>query len=133
MRTDRRGARDKDFTQITLNMIFLGITHAAQRKHRGVACLKPGLCAHCHSGSLLNQTNEFAPLFIQAPIPTASRFVDILGSGFNKAGNKVREFVFDEGTPAEFRRSRRLWRAAPPDQSAGREDSLDPPPAGGYP
>src|SRR5205823_2269644 len=25
---------------------------------------KPGLCAHCHSGPLLNQTNEFAKFFI---------------------------------------------------------------------
>ncbi len=41
------------------------------------AGFKPGLCAHCHSGTLLNQTNEFAPLFIGVPIPTASRFVDI--------------------------------------------------------
>ena len=27
------------------------------------AGFKPGLCAHCHSGTLMNQTSEFAPLF----------------------------------------------------------------------
>jgi cytochrome c peroxidase len=32
---------------------------------------RPGLCSHCHSGPLLNQTNQFAPAFIGLPIPGA--------------------------------------------------------------
>jgi cytochrome c peroxidase len=58
------------------------------------AGFKPGLCAHCHSGTLLNQTNEFAPQFIGVPIPTASRFVNILVGLFNKGNQPVQHFVF---------------------------------------
>jgi cytochrome c peroxidase len=61
------------------------------------AGLKPGLCAHCHSGTLLNQTNEFAPLFLQAPIPTATRFFNILVGTFNKANQPVQDFIFSTG------------------------------------
>jgi cytochrome c peroxidase len=64
---------------------------------------RPGLCAHCHSGPLLNKTNEFAPLFIGVPIPTGTRFMNIGVSFFNQAGNPVREFVFNGGTPGEVR------------------------------
>jgi len=63
---------------------------------------KPGLCAHCHSGPLLNQTNEFATDFIGLPIPKGQRFISVNISEFNDMGNPVREFVFDEGTPFEF-------------------------------
>ena len=63
--------------------------------------LKPGLCAHCHSGPLMNQTNEFAPLFIGVPIPTGTRFFDIAVSFFNQANNPLSEFVFNPGTPDE--------------------------------
>ncbi|HEX8028435.1 MAG TPA: hypothetical protein VF491_08240 [Vicinamibacterales bacterium] len=62
---------------------------------------KPGLCAHCHSGPLMNQTNEFAPLFIQLPVKTGTRFQDVLVSFFNDAGNPVREFIFNEGSANE--------------------------------
>jgi len=63
---------------------------------------KPGLCAHCHSGPLLNQTNEFAKDFIApAPIPAGQRFLSVGISEFNTAHNPVREFVFNAGTPAE--------------------------------
>jgi cytochrome c peroxidase len=67
--------------------------------------LKPGLCAHCHSGPLLNTTNEFAAAFIPspAPIPKGQRFLSVGISEFNDAGNPVREFVFDAGTPQERR------------------------------
>lgn len=67
--------------------------------------LKPGLCSHCHSGPLLNQTNEFARHFIPspAPIPAGQRFFNIGVSEFNTAGNPVREFVFNPGTPQEAR------------------------------
>ena len=63
--------------------------------------LKPGLCAHCHSGTLLNQTNQFAPFFIGLPIPTGTRFSNILVSEFNAAHNPVREFIFNQGAPDE--------------------------------
>jgi len=63
---------------------------------------KPGLCAHCHSGPLLNQTNEFAKDFIGLPIPKGQRFIGVAVSEFNAMGNPVREFVFDKGTPLEF-------------------------------
>ena len=67
------------------------------------AGLKPGLCSHCHSGPLLNQTNEFASAFIGGlPIPAGQRFLSVGVSEFNTAGNPVREFVFDAGTPYEF-------------------------------
>ncbi len=62
------------------------------------AGFKPGLCAHCHSGTLMNQTNEFAPLFIQVPIPTATRFFNILVGLFNTANQPVQDFIFS--TPA---------------------------------
>lgn len=65
--------------------------------------LKPGLCAHCHSGPLLNQTNQFAQFFIPSPkpIPAGQRFISVGVSEFNDAGNPVQEFVFDRGTPRE--------------------------------
>jgi hypothetical protein len=63
---------------------------------------RPGLCAHCHSGPLLNQTNEFAKDFIGLPIPAGLRFVSINISEFNDLGNPTREFVFDQGTPFEL-------------------------------
>jgi cytochrome c peroxidase len=67
--------------------------------------LKPGLCAHCHSGPLLNTTNEFAAAFIPspAPIPAGQRFISVGISEFNDAQNPVREFVFNAGEPNEVR------------------------------
>jgi cytochrome c peroxidase len=67
--------------------------------------LKPGLCSHCHSGPLLNATNEFAAAFIPspAPIPRGQRFLSVGVSEFNDAMNPVREFVFNAGTPQEKR------------------------------
>jgi cytochrome c peroxidase len=62
---------------------------------------RPGLCAHCHSGPLMNQTNRFAPDFIGLPIPTGTRFQNILVSFFNHGDNPVNEFVFNKGTAAE--------------------------------
>jgi cytochrome c peroxidase len=65
--------------------------------------LKPGLCAHCHSGPLMNTTNQFAAAFIPspAPIPAGQRFLSVGVSEFNAAGNPVREFVFNPDTPQE--------------------------------
>jgi cytochrome c peroxidase len=67
--------------------------------------LKPGLCSHCHSGPLLNTTNEFAAAFIPspAPIPKGQRFLSVGVSEFNDAGNPVREYIFNAGTPQEVR------------------------------
>ena len=67
--------------------------------------LKPGLCAHCHSGPLMDQTNQFAAAFIPspAPIPAGQRFTTVGVSEFNSAGNPVREFIFNPGTPQEKR------------------------------
>ena len=62
---------------------------------------RPGLCAHCHSGTLMNQTSEFAPLFFGVPVKTGTRFQNVLVSFFNQAGNPVREFIFNEGTANE--------------------------------
>jgi cytochrome c peroxidase len=62
-----------------------------------------GLCSHCHSGPLLNRTNQFADDFIGLPIPVGQRFISVGVSEFNAAGNPVREFVFDRGTPGEFK------------------------------
>jgi len=54
------------------------------------ATFKDGLCANCHSGPLLNQTNQFLPV----PIPVGSRFQTILVSELNVAGNPVLDFNF---------------------------------------
>ena len=64
--------------------------------------LKPGLCSHCHSGPLLNQTNEFAKLFIPspAPIPAGQRFISVGVSELHPAG--AREFIFNKGKSDEF-------------------------------
>ncbi len=51
---------------------------------------KAGICAACHSGPMLNQTNQFLPL----PVAPGSRFQNVLVSEFNAAGNPLREFVF---------------------------------------
>lgn len=48
-----------------------------------------GVCALCHSGPMLDRTNEFA-----APLPANIRFQTILVSEFNVANNPVREFIF---------------------------------------
>lgn len=61
---------------------------------------RPGLCSHCHSGVLLNQTNEFAPAFAGgAPIPTGTRFFNILVAQFNDANYPAYDFIFDGTTP----------------------------------
>jgi cytochrome c peroxidase len=64
--------------------------------------LKPGLCSHCHSGPLLNQTNEFAAGFIGLPIPAGQRFLNVGVSEFNTIKNPVQEFIFNRGTDQEF-------------------------------
>ena len=65
--------------------------------------LTSGLCAHCHSGPLLNQTNEFARQFIPspAPIPAGQRFISVGVSEFNAGQNPPQDFIFNPGTPDE--------------------------------
>lgn len=53
---------------------------------------KIGLCAACHSGPMLNQTNQFLPT--PKPLPPGSRFQNILVSELNAAGNEVIDFIF---------------------------------------
>lgn len=61
---------------------------------------KDGLCAACHSGPMLNQTNQFLP--VAAVIP-GSRFQTIGISEFNAAGNPVREYIFTNPDGTETR------------------------------
>jgi hypothetical protein len=63
---------------------------------------KLGLCSACHSGPLLNQTNQFLPV----AVPPGTRFQTVLVSEFNAAGNPSINFVFSnqandnqDGTP----------------------------------
>lgn len=63
---------------------------------------RPGLCAHCHSGPLLNQTNQFAQAFIGLPIPAGQRFISVGVSEINEGLNPVRTFIFNKGTVDEF-------------------------------
>jgi hypothetical protein len=49
-----------------------------------------GLCAGCHSGPRLDQTNEFFPV----DVPVGTRFLSVLVSELNVAGNPVRDFIF---------------------------------------
>jgi cytochrome c peroxidase len=51
---------------------------------------KPGACAACHSGPMLNETNQFLPV----PVPVGTRFQTVLVSEFNDARNPVTTFVF---------------------------------------
>lgn len=62
---------------------------------------KTGLCAACHSGPMLNETNEFIPA---PPNGRGGRFQSVAVSEFNAAGNPVYDFVFthDDGTTTRF-------------------------------
>jgi cytochrome c peroxidase len=61
---------------------------------------KAGACATCHSGPMLNQTNQFLPL----PIPAGTRFQTALVSEVNTPGNPVYNFIFTnpDGTETAF-------------------------------
>lgn len=52
---------------------------------------KSGLCAHCHSGPMLNETNGIAPF---PPFERGGRFQSVGVSEMNIAGNPVHDFVF---------------------------------------
>jgi hypothetical protein len=51
---------------------------------------KRGACGVCHSGPMLNQTNQFFPV-------SGLRFQSVNVSEFNAAGNPIRPFVFRNG------------------------------------
>ena len=76
-----------------------GTTESEKRGRRFFLDLPPdptfrdGLCAQCHSGPLLNQTNQFAPLF-GVFVPPGTRFQTVLVSELNAAHNPVRRFIF---------------------------------------
>lgn len=53
-----------------------------------------GVCSHCHSGPMLNETNQF----LLAPFPPGTRFFTAFVSELNKAGNPVRTFVLPDGS-----------------------------------
>jgi hypothetical protein len=55
--------------------------------------LKIGSCAACHSGPMLNETNDFIPV---APLRRGGRFQSIAVSELNAAGNPVQDFVFKD-------------------------------------
>jgi cytochrome c peroxidase len=52
---------------------------------------KAGICAACHSGPMLNETNQFLPV---PPMRRGGRFQSVLVSELNEAGNPVHDFVF---------------------------------------
>lgn len=52
---------------------------------------KPGICAICHSGPMLNETNEFIPV---PPFARGGRFQSVFVSELNPAGNPRIRFAF---------------------------------------
>jgi len=62
---------------------------------------KDGICAICHSGPMLNETNEFIPA---PPFGRGGRFQSILVSEFNTGNNPIINFRFQntDGTFNEF-------------------------------
>ena len=65
---------------------------ASSRTCRSVAPeQKAGICAVCHSGPMLNETNQFFPA---PPLRRGGRFQSMLVSELNEAGNPVHDFVF---------------------------------------
>jgi cytochrome c peroxidase len=88
LRNFARGGRTPDLPR--------GVTASERRGRRFFEDVPPGdtgkegICASCHSGPLLNQTNEFLPL----AVPPGTRFQSILVSELNVAGNPWITFVF---------------------------------------
>ena len=75
-----------------------GHTEAERRGRRffedvtDLSDLKHGACAACHSGPMLNETNEL--LFTVAKVPVHTRFQSVRVSETNDARNPVHDFVF---------------------------------------
>jgi cytochrome c peroxidase len=73
----------------------LPLGHTASQK-RGRLFFVPsptGLCGHCHSGPMLNQTSEF----LLAPVAPGSRFFTAFVSELNAAGNPSLSFSVAHG------------------------------------
>lgn len=60
--------------------------------------LKAGSCAICHSGPMLDRTNQFFPV-----PPVGSRFQNVAVSEFNEAKNPVKTFLFRNPDGSETR------------------------------
>ena len=75
-----------------------GHTDAEKRGRRffedvtDLADFKHGACAACHSGPMLNETNEL--LYAVAKVPVHTRFQSVRVSELNEARNPMHEFVF---------------------------------------
>jgi cytochrome c peroxidase len=55
---------------------------------------RKGLCAICHSGPMLNESNGFNPLPVPPfHVPKGTRFQSVLVSELNTAGNPVHDFL----------------------------------------
>lgn len=52
---------------------------------------KTGICAACHSGPMLNETNQFIPV---PPFRRGGRFQSVAVSELNEAGNPMLDLVF---------------------------------------
>ncbi len=63
-----------------------------------------GVCALCHSGAMLNETNAFFPQDVVPNTPAGLRFFDVGVSVINAIGNPVRDFVITlpDATQATF-------------------------------
>lgn len=69
-----------------------GRTAAERRGRRWFVSSAAGICSHCHSGPMLNETNEF----IAAPLPPGSRFFTAFVSELNKAERPVLTFLVEQ-------------------------------------
>lgn len=81
----------------TTPQLPMGRTAAEQRGRRFFVDAPPqgdfktGLCSGCHSGPMLNETNQFIPA---PPFRRGGRFQSVGVSEFNVAGNPVHTFEF---------------------------------------
>ncbi|HYR82758.1 MAG TPA: hypothetical protein VE422_01620 [Terriglobia bacterium] len=60
---------------------------------------KDGLCSACHSGPLLNTSNQFSEVF---GVPRGTRFQTVLVSELNEAGNQLKDFIITRPDRSEF-------------------------------
>jgi len=68
-----------------------------------------GTCAVCHSGPMLDRTNQFLPL----PVPPGTRFFDIGISEANFALNPVRNYLFTLQNPNGTQTVASIWSSDP--------------------
>ncbi len=70
-----------------------GKTAAEKRGREWYIDQPQGICSHCHSGPMLNETNEF----LAAPFPPGTRFFTAFVSELNKGNAPVYTFLVDNG------------------------------------